>query len=216
MTGDPNLDPYRDAVARRGAGDFHVTLWSSEYSQQLRFDIFTQICPLAGTRILDAGCSRGDFAAYLIERQIEFEHYVGIDALEDVIQHTRQRNLPRCEFHCGNFVTDPAQLAIGDPEVICISGALNTMRTRELIRVLDAAWASTSQSLLFNFLSDRCKNRAGRNQYPARRHNTIKLLDWALRQTTAVRFRQDYFPAGHDATILMSREQSAVSKIKLD
>ena len=206
MSTEHYLDPYREAVARRGGDDFGVTLWASERAQQLRFDVFTDMCALSGTRILDAGCSRGDFAAFLIERQIAFEHYIGIDALLDVIESARGRDLPQCEFHSGNFVTDSSLLSIGDPQVICISGALNTMKLREMIKVLDAAWASTSQILLFNFLSDRCTRSAGRNQHPARRHDTIKLLDWATGKTPAVRFRQDYFTAGHDATILMRKE----------
>ena len=34
---------------------------------------------------------------------------------------------------------------------------------------------------------------------------TMQLLDWALQKTPNVQLRKDYFPHGHDATILMRR-----------
>jgi len=206
MPSDHYLDPYRKAVARRGRDDFGITLWASKQSQRRRFAVFTQMCFLGNKTILDAGCSRGDLAAYLIEHEIPFKHYIGIDALCDVITYAQGLELPGCEFHCGDFVTDRDMLSIANPQVICISGALNTMKPREVIRVLETAWAATSESLLFNFLSSRSGLAAGPSQDPARRHDTIKLFDWALGKTPAVQFRQDYFPAGHDAAILMRKE----------
>lgn len=162
---------------------------------------------LAGKRVLDAGCSRGDLAMFLLEKQSPYERYIGVDALGQVIAYATQRALARCEFHCGDFVADPKLLSIGDPQVICISGSLNTMTHRQVMRVLKSAWAATSESLLFNFLSDRAGQGAPPQSGPARRLDTLKLLDWATRQTWAVVFRQDYFPQGHDATILMHKSR---------
>jgi hypothetical protein len=78
MTSAEYLQPYRDSAMKHGS-DFEVTLWASPHSQQLRFKIFTQMCDLTGKRMLDAGCSRGDFAIYLIEHQIAFDRFIGVD-----------------------------------------------------------------------------------------------------------------------------------------
>lgn len=203
-TQDRYLDPYRRSAGRYGAA-FEVTLWASPASQRLRFDVFTQMSFLAGKRVLDAGCSRGDFAAFLIERDIPFKRYIGIDALCDVVGFAAGRGLANCEFQCGDFVAQPALLGAARADVICISGTLNTMADAQVARVLDAAWDAAGETLLFNFLSDRCGREAPLQDDYARRLDTIRLLDWALSKTWAVAFRQDYFRAGHDATIMMRK-----------
>lgn len=201
---DPYLTPYREAHGVHGA-DFGVTLWANKRSQHLRFQVFTQMCFLHGKRILDAGCSRGDFAAYLNRQGIVYGRYVGVDGLAEVIEYARSRGLRDAEFHCGDFVARPKLLKTGRPQVIALSGALNTMDEPTAVAVLDAAWWAAGQSLIFNFLSDLAWKPAPPQDGPARCHNTLKLLEWALRQTSAVQFRNDYFKHGHDATILMRK-----------
>lgn len=196
------LDPYRQAQQSHGS-DFKVTLWANQRSQRLRFRVMTEMVLFAGKRVLDAGCSRGDFAAYLAERDIPYQRYVGVDGLPDVVEFARSRGLPRSDFVAGDFVTEPALLATGDPQVIAISGTLNTMEDATALTLLDHAWQAARQALIFNFLSDRVAKDAPTQKPPARRLPTLKLLDWALSRTSAVRFRQDYFARGHDATILM-------------
>jgi len=204
MAQDHYLNPYQESARKHGSS-FDVTLWASKDTQERRFNVFTQMCFLADKRVLDAGCSRGDLAAFLIGREIPFQRYVGVDALCDVIRYAQGRNLPRSEFHCGDFMTDPKLLSISDPQVICISGSLNTMDDRQAIKTLELAWGATSEALIFNFLSDRAGPDAPAQTGPARRMGTLKLLDWALEQTWCVSFRQDYFASGHDATILMQK-----------
>ena len=91
--------------------------------------------------------------------------------------------------------------------MICLSGSLNTMTDEQVFKALDSAWAATAEALVFNFLSDRTTvSRQRQALGPARRLDTLRLLDWAMGQTGAVLFRQDYFKAGHDATIVMRKE----------
>ena len=120
MANDPYLTPYRESAKEHGT-DFKVTLWASKESQYRRFRAFTEMCFLAGKRVLDAGCSRGDFAQYLLERNIPFEHYIGIDGLDEVIDYARNRGLPGTEFHAGDMLLDASLFRIGNPQVICIS-----------------------------------------------------------------------------------------------
>jgi SAM-dependent methyltransferase len=204
---DSYLKPYRESLAEHGT-DFKVTLWASPRAQTKRFEVLTQMCFFAGKRILDAGCGRGDFAAFLCERHTAFERYVGVDALPDLIAFASSRRLPGCEFHCGDFVVDPSLLSLGKPQVVCICGALNTMDEARVMMVLEAAWAAASEALLFNFLSSRARVVSPVHTGPARRLDPLRLLDWAMGHTPAVSFRQDYFKTGHDATILMRKPSS--------
>jgi len=201
---DNYLDPYRDAQDDFG-NEFGVTLWANTKSQERRFKVFAQMCYLPGKRILDAGCSRGDLADYLNRQEIEYLSYVGIDGLPEVIDYANRRELPRAEFHAGDFVADAKLLSIGKPQIIAFSGTLNTMGDEVAMKLLDAAWEACSESLLFNFLSSRTTRDQREELGPARRLDTLKYLDWAMLRTGAVQLRQDYFKHGHDATIKMSK-----------
>ncbi len=201
---DDYLAPYRDAQDDFG-NEFGVTLWANTRSQQRRFKVFTQMCYLPGKRILDAGCSRGDLADYLIGQAVEYESYVGVDGLPEVVDYANKRGLPRAEFHAGDFVADPSLLSIGRPQVITISGTLNTMGDETAMKLLNAAWDACSETLLFNFLSSRCTTDRREELGPARRLDPVKYLDWAMRRTPAVQLRQDYFKRGHDATIKLCK-----------
>jgi len=204
MPDDSYLDPYRDSALRHGT-NFTVTLWASHKSQQTRFEVFNELCFLAGKRILDAGCSRGDLAAFLVQRGVEFDRYVGIDALANVIEYATKRRLDRCEFHHGDFIVNTDLLGLGDPQVILISGSLNTMTDAQVFTVLEAAWGYAGETLIFNFLSDRCGIKAPPQDSFARRLDSLAMIEWALGKSTSVVFRQDYFAAGHDATIMVRK-----------
>lgn len=198
------LRPYRHSLARHGT-DFRVTLWASERTQKVRFAVMAQMLDLRGKRVLDAGCSRGDFAAFLTEQGVGYELFVGVDALAEVIDFAASRGLPRARFVAGDFVRRPEVLAEGEPQVVCISGSLNTMRLRQAIGVLASAWEAAGEALIFNFLPDTAGGMAPEQMGPARRLSTGKLLKWAFSRTPLVAYRQDYFEHGHDGTILMLR-----------
>lgn len=203
------LKPYREAVTAFGAG-FEATLWTDPKTQQLRFDVMLDLLDFSGVKILDAGCGAGDFGARLIDRNIAFESYIGVDGIEDQIQAARKRNLEHCTFRMADFVHDTSVLSTGNPDVIVISGALNTMRERVARSVVQAGFDAAGHAILFNFLSDRYHPRfEDQSLGPARRFATHKWIKWALQQTPLVAFRQDYLD-GHDATILM-RHASALN-----
>lgn len=198
------LSPYVEATRAHGTG-FDATLWASEKSQRVRFKVFAEMCDLPGKRILDAGCSRGDFAAWMGEHHVDYAQFIGVDAVCEMIDYAQTRNLPRSRFFCGDFVTHPDLLREGDPQVVVFSGSLNTMKLDTALAVLEAGWQAAGRTLMFNFLSDRAAPQAPRQTGPAYRLNTMVLLDWALQLSDHVAFRQDYFAHGHDATIRMDK-----------
>jgi len=198
------LKPYQRSVQRHGSA-FEATLWASPESQRRRFAVMTEMAGFAGKRVLDAGCSRGDFAAFLLEREIEYDRFIGLDGVPEVIDFARGRGLPAAEFHTADFASDPESLKTGSPQVIAISGSLNTMQDEMVYRVLEACWRACGETLIFNFLSDRCDPGAPAQDDFSRRLDALGLLDWAMAKTWNVALRQDYFNLGHDATIVMRR-----------
>jgi SAM-dependent methyltransferase len=212
-SGERYLEPYRDAVKRFGPG-FQATLWSSREAQQLRFDVMIDVAQrgsmclkgLEGCTILDAGCGAGDFAQCLIERGVNFTRYVGVDAVTEMIDLARQKNLARCEFIVGDLLGDQSLLTNVKPDFVCISGTLNTMDEEHARILVKAAFDAATQGVLFNFLSNRPDEQwHDKDLGPARRFDTIRWLDWTLHLTPRVRFTQDYLD-GHDATIMMRHE----------
>lgn len=213
-----HLKPYKDAVQRFGAC-FEATLWASEKHQRTRFEVLVDECSFSGLSVLDAGCARAELMAYLGERGIAPRAYAGIEGVHELANAARER-LKHCAIPSvvveGDFVADAellgaAATASGErdarADVVVFSGSLNTLKTEAAIRVLDRAWPVARRGLVFNFLSDCCTDEIrGGDTGPAHRFDTVRVLAWALTRTTRVRFRQDYFPGGHDATVVMLRE----------
>lgn len=64
--------------------------WKDQKQQWLRFDMLSQIAPLAGTKILDVGCGFGDFYIYLKEKGINVD-YVGYDIVPSLLDIAREQ-----------------------------------------------------------------------------------------------------------------------------
>jgi hypothetical protein len=131
---------------------------------------------------------------------------VGVDAVSEMIDCARRRALPRCEFRVADLLQDQANLREIKPDIVCISGTLNTMDEPTAKRLVKIAFDSASQGVVFNFLSNRPDETwEDKDLGPARRFDTVRWLDWTLHLTPRVSFTQDYLD-GHDATIMMRHE----------
>ena len=199
------LQPYRDAIERHGAG-FRAMLWGSREAQWRRFDVLIDLAGLQNCTIVDAGCGHGDFAEYLLMHEIGFRQYIGLDAIEEMIEAARQRQLPRCSFELADLLADASRLAAYQADFVCISGTLNTMDEEAARRLVRASFDAAAQGVVFNFLSDRPHPRwRAEDLSPAHRFNTVSWLDWSLGITSRVTFTQDYMD-GHDATIMLRHD----------
>lgn len=199
------LRPYRAAEKQHGA-DFRTTLWANGASQRRRFEVLAETYALAGRRLLDAGAGMGDLLAYLEEIGQLPACYVGLDALAEVTQAARARTFATpTEFICGDFVADPGLLKVRDPEVIVISGTLNTFTDEQFYRALDDAFEVASRCLLFNYLSTYHAPRFPRSDGMIQRRDPIRVFQRGLQRTRHVIVRHDYFD-GHDCTMAWIKE----------
>jgi len=196
------LAPYREAVKVHGAS-FDATLWHSRSTQAIRFDVLLSMMSLTSMRILDAGCALGDLCQYLIDNNISYGKYIGVDGIPSIIDKAMKRGLPRSEFATVDFVADPNVLKMGNPDVIFFSGSLNTLAEATARHIVERAFEFAHGAVVFNFLSDQCEDAIkAKDTGPAKRFDTADWLAWALSKTASVAFRQDYLK-GHDATIAM-------------
>ena len=195
------LDPYREAVKKFGAS-FESTLWNSRQKQRGRFEVIASMADLHGRVIVDAGAGIGDLAQYLHDEGVEYGRYIGLEGVPEMVAKGNERGLPEFEMVEADFAGDPKVYEKHRPDVIVFSGSLNTFDEEAARAVLDRAWDATSETLIFNFLSARNHVKNPPDPSPARRFDPIAMVDWALKRTPNVRFRQDYFK-GHDGTVGM-------------
>ena len=88
-------DHYKKLLLKYGD-----TAESAQYSdrptQERRFEILSEIAPLANQKILDFGCGTGHFASYLKHRNIPVD-YTGVDIVEEFFDYGRKK-LPEHRF----------------------------------------------------------------------------------------------------------------------
>lgn len=209
------LRPYQDAVDAFGPR-FEALLWNRPETQLVRFEALVSMLDLDGRTLADMGCGRADLAVYLRDQGVGYGAYVGVEGVNELSLASERRakseGLERCSFRGYDFVADEGafdRLVSEDhAQAFVFSGSLNTLQQAEAQRVLERAWdalASTpGGSLAFNFLSDRHgdASRADEDTGPAKRFDTLSMLEWAMERTPLVRFRQDYL-GGHDAAVAM-------------
>ncbi len=201
------LKPYRQALDHFGPS-FEATLWFNERAQTTRFDVLTSMLDPSGRRVLDAGCARGELAQRLVELEKLPRAFIGLDAFRDFTDAARlqaPKQIPDCQFEAVDFVRERDAFARFEPDVVYFSGSLNTLSQARALEVVARAYAAARVGVAFNFLSDRHHPRFDEVDLgPAQRLNTAAVVEWALRQTYLVRFRQDYFD-GHDASVAILR-----------
>lgn len=198
----PYLVPYQRAAAAHGAA-FGSLLWASPETQAVRFDAFARLWGFAGQSVLDVGCGRADFLAFLIGRGVLPAEYVGIEAVAELAD-AAERNMAgagvRSALVRADFVRDPVRMFVG-ADVIVFSGSLNTLPNEGFYQTLRRAWDATAGGLVFNFLDS--PNLAAARYLHWRRPADVLAFARGLADEQ-VRTLHDYLKG--DYTIAISRE----------
>jgi len=194
------LYPYHEA-RQQGAKGLDALLWTSQAGQQARFDAIARLCPLAGRRIVDAGCGRADLLGRLLELGIVPAHYTGLEMIPATVRAARRRRYERCKIVRADFVREPEALQVG-ADVVVFSGSLNTLTDSQLYRTLRAAWEAAGQGMVFNFLSSH--TWCGEDWLNWHPRETV--LDFCRSLGGEPRFDESYLEG--DCTIAMTREGS--------
>jgi len=191
------LRPYLDAVDKHGA-KFESLLWANPSSQAARFAALARWCELDRRIVLDAGCGRADFLAYLHQRKIMPAKYIGIEAVAELAEAAVRKNLPDAQILRGDFIDDP-QILDRNADVILFSGSLNTLSTDEFYQTLRLAWQYTRSELGFNFLSSPRLASARHLSW----HRKPDVLELAYSLTTDVAVDSTYREG--DCTVVMRK-----------
>ena len=197
------LEPYQRAIKQFGPG-FWATLWRNPGKQQLRWDVFMDMVDhriLGHHTVMDVGSGDGSFLEFFREHMGNIA-YIGIDGIPEQVQLAKSRDIENAEWHCVDFMDDPAVLRCPHNWAL-ISGTLNNMEQDVAMDLLIKIWLTCENGMIFNFL---CASTEWDGTYADGiiTHDPIEWLKWARSLTRDVVYTQEYLH-GADGTILMMK-----------
>jgi SAM-dependent methyltransferase len=177
---------YHDAIL-----DFGYTVkalrWHSQESQEIRFDQLLALLPPDTASIVDAGCGFADLYPYIKKYGKHHPEYIGLDALESMVEEAKRRTEGAEVFAC-DVLNDP----LPEGEFYLCSGALNTLTPIGALQFIERCFHASSRGIIFNFLEGNKVSKTF-NYLPAER---IARLGEKL--GAKVVFRRNYYE--HDCT----------------
>jgi SAM-dependent methyltransferase len=194
---EPYLAPYHRAVERHGAG-FASLLWANQRTQEIRFDAIRRMADPAGKIILDAGCGRADYLAYLIEHQVRPAQYIGIEGVPTLADAAEKIAFGDKKIIRADFVRHSIRLFVG-AEIVVFSGSLNTLPNEEFYATIRHAYEAAAETLIFNFLASW--NLAGQDYLHW--HRKAEVQRFVETFCDDVRLADDYLDG--DCTVCLKR-----------
>lgn len=166
--------------------------WQSKDSQQVRFQVLSEIGDLKGKTILDVGCGFGDFHGFLVnKKKIKVKKYLGID-LNPLMILRAKREYPSSRFEERDILKNRIQ---GRFDYVVASGLffLKTPHWEELTyEILSKMFKISKMGVGANFLSLFSQGKKDENSYYADPSKILKFICTYL--TSKVILRQDYRP----------------------
>ncbi len=187
--------------AKQYGNSVNSLAWQSEYTQQARFWVFTEIAPLDGMRILDVGCGKADFYEYLLKEGLNITYY-GVDCALDLVKLAKA-SFPGVNIFYRDFLHDAHY-----PEVdyVFASGVANLLMPNNLNymesmirKMFSLARKGVGVNMLSNKSSHTEKDGGMFFYYPD------QLLKFALTITPDVVLRHDYLT--NDFTLYLYKER---------
>ena len=88
---------------------------------------------------------------FLLRSNIRPARYIGLEAIEPLVEAAQQKQHPCTQIIRGDFVRQP-ELLDQNADVILFCGSLNTLGKFQIFQALAMAWKFTGHQLGFNFL----------------------------------------------------------------
>ena len=195
--GDEDISEYMGELCTLFGHDPRAVSWSSRSTQQIRFEILSDIADLNHQSILDVGCGQADFYPYVTSKMNL--HYTGIDFSSEMISFAK-RHYPEGFFHVENFLNPKFKTKYD--YVIC-SGALNYHIPNQetfIKRAILKLWSHAKKGVAFNLLSPLTP-QSEREEEGLYYYNPEEILTYCKTITPHLKMIQDYLP--NDFTIYL-------------
>jgi SAM-dependent methyltransferase len=138
---------YHHALARYGDNAEGVH-WRSTESQQIRFQVLRDLLPadLSRLSLVDVGCGLGDLHAFLAARDELPRQYLGLDAVQAMVERARART--GCAILCCDVLRDP----LPEADWYLASGAMALLTHEETGDFIARCLSAARHGLVFNLL----------------------------------------------------------------
>jgi len=142
-----NEEFYKSAIKKYGLSARGVH-WISETNQQIRFDILLKMLPdaLYDYDIVDAGCGFGDFYLWMQKKDKLPQKYIGIDALENMVNIASQKTSQKI------LKIDICKEKLLKADFYVCSGAMNTLENFETHLFIQNCYSHSRCGFIFNIL----------------------------------------------------------------
>ncbi|MDH5368437.1 MAG: methyltransferase domain-containing protein [Gammaproteobacteria bacterium] len=180
--------------------DIKTLGWGSEDQQSYRFlQTLNTGLDFKGKRILDIGCGFGDYADFLVNKEIEFSSYYGVDINPDLINeaNVRHKENPEYEFRVLNLTDSNNIEPIADVGIML--GLLNLNLQGEMdnyeysFNMINNALSLVKEALIVDFISIRKDANYPEEDFIFY-HDPARVMEFAFGITDNVLVKHDYLP----------------------
>ena len=189
---------YTDRIAKYGS-DHRACDFGHPGSQQLKYQVLSDVMPLEGKSVLDVGCGFADFSDFLNTRY-RAVRYTGVDITRACVEGA-QALRPGVDIRLLDILDDdpggPYDLVTANGIFYLIGGDAEA-RMRAIVTRM---YALCSGAVAFNSLSSWCADSTEGEFYA----DPLSTLDFCRQLTPWVCLRHDYHP--RDFTVFLYREQ---------
>ncbi len=143
---------YTSAISMYGTSPKGVN-WTSQQTQELRFDVLLSLLPNTIDSLVDAGCGFGDFYLYMKKKKRLPSNYLGIDSLvqmQSIASHKTQKEI---------LLADVTKDSIPHADYYVCSGAMNILQSFETHLFIRNCFNASRQGFVFNLLYGEKKSQ---------------------------------------------------------
>ena len=192
------ISPYYTQLTEKHGCNTRACDYGHPESQLVKFQVLSQVCNLAGQRILDVGCGFADYAEFL-RKKYGVLNYVGLDITPLMIERS-QKLYPQLDLRLGNFLDVPLDETF---DVVTANGIfylLDEPKEDTLRAIVTKMFDLARVAVAFNSLSSWALNKEAGEFYA----DPIETVNFCRTLTPWVALRHDYHP--RDFTIFMYRD----------
>ena len=168
-------------------------------SQQLRFNVFTDINNLDQGKILDLGCGTGDLKFFFQKKKLRI-NYTGLENNESMINVLKKKKIKYIKLS----IFDLKKIKSNLYDFIFMSGALNIPvenQEDKISQLIKNSFRIAKKAVALNFLSIY-SNKINKNEFYA---DPVKIFNLSKKICKNVVLRHDYLP--HDFTIILYKNK---------